>query len=1018
MTSKLLLSALLLCSSFAFGRLSAQGAEISPDFSTSHNTYSEAKPWCFWYWMHGAVTREGITTDLEAMHDVGLGGCYLMPIYGPDRQPELGGTLRQGTDEWWQMVDFALQEAARLNLKVGMHICDGFALAGGPWISPGQSMQMVVSTDTLLQLTRSIRFSEKLLPAAYRGKTDFYQDIAAYAIPVAPGEGKTYEAVSERFRSGQACSFTYTFDEPEPVTVTGLEISTYNNSMQALRMKVYAVDPVTQQEKLLKQIVPPRHGWQNYDFPTTVALPTTTTRQLRFEWTPEGSEEGSEDLDNAKWGKVLKIERLKILTQPCIDDWEGKSGRVWRVSSQTQNVTSAESYVRPEQMLHLTPGTKLPKGRWRIVRIGHSSTGHENATGGDAKGLECDKFSASATQSQLDHWFGEAFRRCNPRVVRQALKVMHIDSWECGCQNWSDSIPALLADTTATEGQVMNFAEYFQARHGYCLLPYLPAMVGIPVQDVETTERVLRDVRHTIAELIDRQFYPRLTAEAHRLGCKFSAESVAPTMIADGMQHYRQADLPMGEFWLNSPTHDKPNDMLDAISGAHIYGKPIIQAEGFTQLRGNFNETPALLKPLLDRQFCLGINRLVFHVMALNPDPTRQPGMTLDGIGLFFNPTQTWWTEASDFVKYAERCQTLLQQGRPVVDLAVYTGHEMPRRAILPNRMTIPDGYHYDSFNSDALLHPTDNAYTPAYKALIVPDARPMNPDNLPLPESAQEALRHLSIPVLHGSVSASQLQDLGIQPDAVLPDSILFTHRATKKSDIYFLSNQQNEAREISLRLRDHRNRPAYLYNPLADRYYRIGHEDGNVFLPMAAHGSCFILFSDIRFPVSELANNAGTPVEVQPMGKIRMEFLANGVQMETDDLDFDWTTSGNDSIRYYSGRVKYTFRFRYSPKKRTETLLYFKDLHDVASIRLNGQDCGCVWTAPYHADVSKVLRSGENLLEIEVANTWSNAIEGHDAGHDPFPHIWTNAKYRKADRFLLPAKLGGLQLLPASDK
>ena len=35
----------------------------------------------------------------------------------------------------------------------------------------------------------------------------------------------------------------------------------------------------------------------------------------------------------------------------------------------------------------------------------------------------------------------------------------------------------------------------------------------------------------------------------------------------------------MGEFWLNSPTHDKPNDMLDAISGAHIYGKNIIQAE-------------------------------------------------------------------------------------------------------------------------------------------------------------------------------------------------------------------------------------------------------------------------------------------------------------------------------------------------------------------------------------------------------------------------------------------------------
>lgn len=37
------------------------------------------------------------------------------------------------------------------------------------------------------------------------------------------------------------------------------------------------------------------------------------------------------------------------------------------------------------------------------------------------------------------------------------------------------------------------------------------------------------------------------------------------------------------EYRLNSPTHDKLNDMLDAISGAHIYGKNIIQAEGFTE---------------------------------------------------------------------------------------------------------------------------------------------------------------------------------------------------------------------------------------------------------------------------------------------------------------------------------------------------------------------------------------------------------------------------------------------------
>ena len=40
------------------------------------------------------------------------------------------------TPQWWEMVRYSMQEADRLGLQLGMHICDGFALAGGPWITP------------------------------------------------------------------------------------------------------------------------------------------------------------------------------------------------------------------------------------------------------------------------------------------------------------------------------------------------------------------------------------------------------------------------------------------------------------------------------------------------------------------------------------------------------------------------------------------------------------------------------------------------------------------------------------------------------------------------------------------------------------------------------------------------------------------------------------------------------------------------------------------------------------------
>jgi hypothetical protein len=173
--------------------------------------------------------------------------------------------------------------------------------------------------------------------------------------------------------------------------------------------------------------------------------------------------------------------------------------------------------------------------------------------------LECDKFNTAAIKLQFDNWFGKAFEKTDPALAKEVLKVFHVDSWECGSQNWSSS-----------------FENEFTKRRGYDLHPYLLTMAGVPIQDAATSEKILHDVRQTIAELVNDIFYVTLNKLAHQKGSSFSAESVAPTMVSDGLLHYKNTDLPMGEFWLNSPTHDKPNDMFDAISGAHIYGKNII----------------------------------------------------------------------------------------------------------------------------------------------------------------------------------------------------------------------------------------------------------------------------------------------------------------------------------------------------------------------------------------------------------------------------------------------------------
>ena len=131
------------------------------------------RPWTFWYWMYGAVSEAGIKADLQAMKDVGLGGCYLMPIRGSQERPEYQGTADALSDNFWRMVDYSFAQADSLGLEMGIHICDGFALAGGPWISPEESMQKIVFCDTVVTGGKHHFLMQK--PQHY---DNYYEDIA------------------------------------------------------------------------------------------------------------------------------------------------------------------------------------------------------------------------------------------------------------------------------------------------------------------------------------------------------------------------------------------------------------------------------------------------------------------------------------------------------------------------------------------------------------------------------------------------------------------------------------------------------------------------------------------------------------------------------------------------------------------------------------------------------------------------------------------------------------------------
>lgn len=625
-------------------------------------------------------------------------------------------------------------------------------------------------------------------------------------------------------------------------------------------------------------------------------------------------------------------------------------------------------------------------------------------------------------------------------------------------------------------------------------MPYLLVMAGIPVESANKSEKVLHDVRTTIAELVNDVFYTTLKKEAHALGTKMSAEAIAPTMVSDGLMHYKHADLPMGEFWLNSPTHDKPNDMRDAISGAHIYGKKIIQAESFTTVRMDWSEHPGSLKVVGDRNFALGINKMSLHVFAHNPFLDRKPGVTLDGVGLYFQRDQTWFKQSKAWIDYLTRCQALLQMGDPVVDVAVFTGEEVPRRSVLPDRLVstlpgifgkekveaekkrlenkgqplrqIPDGvthsanmadpedwidplngYTYDSFNPDALmLMQVKNGRVvlpggASYGVLVIPGKMLMNPNPM-MSVAVQKKLQQLAKAgakividqqwmklfgnnknVVAAPYMDSTFEKLGVRRDVEIlkgRNEIAWTHRKTADADIYFISNQKEKEVQIEVAF-NHSNLQPHLFNPQygtnRKAYYgEIKNGRTHLLVLLPSNGSTFVVFYKTNKRV--LLDNT-----IPCFGVYQEDTLKTGWQIQfdknyggpeekikTDSLK-SWTMFSDPAIKYYSGTAVYSNTFQWNQDTAgSYATLEIDSLFNITTVKVNGIDCGTIWTYPYSVLIpGNALRKGANTLEIEVTNTWHNRLIGDELLPNEKRFIWTTAPFRLGGKPLLPAGIVG---------
>jgi len=678
------------------------------------------------------------------------------------------------------------------------------------------------------------------------------------------------------------------------------------------------------------------------------------------------------------------------------------------------------------------------------------------------------------------------------------LKMLHMDSWEMGAQNWT-----------------LKLREEFKKHRGYDPLPFYPVYSGMVVESLEKSERFLWDLRQTAQELVIENHAIHLKKYAQKYNMGFSIEPYDLNPTAD-MELGAVADVPMCEFWSKGYGFNTWFSCIQAASIAHIEGKKVVAAESFTAFLDAWKQYPGSMKNQGDWAFAAGVNKFVYHtyqhqVLADN----LKPGMTMGPFGVHHDRSQTWWPMADAYHKYVSRCQFILQQGQTVADILYLTPEGAPQVFRAPasaltndspenNILGLGDGDAISSRKSSAEFLPDRKAYNfdgcspsqllkasvidgkivfpsgASYRLLVLPATETMTPALLNKVESLVNegaviignpprkspslvnypecdkqvaaksgsmwgattapsqiserklgkgkiywggAFTGIKLPELYPDydATASILREMGIPKDFASDGSVRYTHKSLSSGEIYFVSNKTSATLNTNCSFRVSEGTPE-LWNPMTGETRELPDfeiKKGQIQIPLQfeAYESFFIVFNHDKKvkPVNStgLKNFAQPEVlfEVNNPWKLSFDPKWGGPENVVFDKLVDWTTRPEDGIKYYSGIASYHNTFKLSENsaadKKSDIYLDLGEVNNLARVWINGKDMGVVWTAPFRIKITDAVVSGENKIDIEVANLWPNRLIGDEKKPDDgikdgqWPEWLQNGTPRTSGRF-----------------
>ena len=961
--------------------IQADKAILDAPFSEQDEKYFAAPPKDFWpqTWFHfigDNVSREGMDADLQAIAEAGISGIQWFHGAFGGRWPEVKEPIVPLSEDWDRMVAYLGEKARSLDLRLTVQTCPGWAMAGGPWITPEDAMRDLVWSRT------DVKGGAQgiLLPKPQRSEEPWrdYRDISVIAFPTPEGDTgsplklediqadaawtallRGEKGVSEK----EPLTHTVTFRTSSPLRTLEMpavqELSHAFCNTPGITVDIRAVcrDGL---EREVAHVQLPMASWQDNE-PFVLALrEVPEAEQYRLTFTHE---------------HPMNLAYLRFYSAARQNDWRAAAGRTLRGREKYQEkaVRAAESYVDPSTVLDLTglmdPDGRLnwtaPDGNWTILRYGHVNIGYKNSPApANATGWECNKLDVRGARTQFSHYVG----RLADGPLRGKADGMLMDSWECRNQNWTGEMEA-----------------EFASHAGYALRPWLPALSGYVLGSPETTAKFLGDWRKVKTALYNENFFGEMVRLAHEKGLDVQYETAGGDVVSmDYMEYYKYADVPMTEFWhpfsegYVGDLNFKP--IKPTASAAHLYGKRRVAAESFTSFDLTWDEHWEMLKEVANLNMTEGVTHNVFHTYTHNPQVDFLPPGTSFGnkIGTPFLRGQTWWKYMPYFTRYLSRTSYLLERGLPVVDVLWYTGDEVGYHKP-DQKIPFPAGYKYDYCNPDALfnrLQAVDGRLTTpegiSYSVLWVSEPERLSEKTL---QKLQELIAAGVKVLMTPTVTAGSLQAFGLAPNLVCEAPLLWAHRKARGAEWYYIAAPVGSGFRGTVKLRA--SGKAELWDAVSGKVTGLeSTQEGDyqlVHLDLERAGNCFVVFR----PESTKA-----PAAVPDLrrGKVLNKWtlrFPEGWGIPEKPLKINALAAWKDlplspEGKAFSGTAVYETTF--TLPKAGPVVLDLGRVDMIADVTLNGVPSGVLWASPYRLCLEG--KAGRNTLRIAVTGTWFNRL------------------------------------------